>query len=271
LGIYWEYTGWWLGRQNGNPGSANSDSGNMMPGQVRITFNNFQGLDLSRAVKQSIPTQRTNLPEEESVLRAALNVAASPRSLLRSLLDMITAPLGSVSVSGVIPGVKIRSPSPDFTISDGLGAQAGAFVNFGAGGGVYFWNKRPDGEVGLYGTLSPGLITNIAASVGVQLGFLFGKAADTLGGDSIVVSLDVDIGGGTIAGMIILTPPAGGMWPPTGAALAAWKPEVEGIGLGLSVGVGGAAGRHFGNAQPHLVASLRSGSPAAFLRGIIWA
>src|ERR1700758_2125739 len=99
-----------------------------MPGQVRITFQNFQGLDLSAATKVTVPKQRPNLPGEETVLRSTLNAVASPRNLFRALLDMLTAPSGSVSVSGSIPGVIVRSPSPDFTISDGISGSAGDVV-----------------------------------------------------------------------------------------------------------------------------------------------
>jgi hypothetical protein len=210
-----------------------------MPGQVRITFKNFKGLDLSGARKISVPRQRPNWPGEEEVRRYTLQILAQrPESgLLRKLLEMMTPPLGMVIVSGTIPGVRIRLPMPDYTITDGVSGSAGAVANFSAGGGLYFWNKRPDGEIGIYGSLSAGLITNIGASVGVQLGFLFGKAPDVLAGDSIVVSVDVEIVAATVTGMLVLNTPPGGIWPITPAALSTWTPEVIGIGFGLSVGL----------------------------------
>ena len=211
-----------------------------MPGQFRVTFRNFTGLDLSGARKTPIPRYKPNHFGEETAVRTALEGAAAVSStggLLRSLLGAATPPVASMSVAGVVPGVRIRSPIPDFTVTDGVGASAGAGAAFGAGGGIYFWNKSPSGEVGFFGSLSIGLITNIGASVGVQITLLFGKAPDVLAGDSITVSVDVGIDIATVSGLLILNAPPGGVWPPSRTMLAGWVPEIIGVGFGASVGL----------------------------------
>jgi len=50
-------------------------------------------------------------------------------------------------------------------------------------------------------------ITNIGASIGDQLCFLFGPAGTVLAGDSITVAVDVDIVMASVSGMLILSAP----------------------------------------------------------------
>ncbi|HUL08132.1 MAG TPA: hypothetical protein VLV76_17550 [Candidatus Acidoferrum sp.] len=209
-----------------------------MPGQISITFRNFWGLDPARFQRTQSPG-RSGGSFQDSVLRGAIGALAGTAKrgpLLRSALGMITPPFGSISLSGMIPGVTIRSPRPDFTLTAGITAAGGAGVNFGGGAGMYFWNKSPSGEVGLYGGLSVGMITNIGASIGDQLCFLFGPAGTVLAGDSITVAVDVDIVMASVSGMLILSaPPVSLGWPPT--LTGPWRPEVIGIGIALSVGI----------------------------------
>src|SRR5262249_54938313 len=142
---------------------------------------------------------------QDSVLRGALGALAGTAKrgpLLRSALGMITPPFGTISLGGMIPGGSIRSPRPDFTLTAGITAAGGAGVNFGGGAGMYFWNKSPSGEVGLYGGLSVGMITNVGASIGDQLCILFGPAGTVLAGDSITVAVDVDIVMASLSGML---------------------------------------------------------------------
>src|SRR5262249_15181178 len=147
---------------------------------------------------------------EETVLRGAINGAAtmsSHGSFLRSLMGVASPPVASMSLAGSIPGCRIRSPIPDFTVTDGVAASAGAVTVFGAGGGIYFWNKSPGGEIGVYGSLSAGVMSNIGGSVGVQICLLFGRAPDVLRGDSITVSVDVGIDFATVTGSVIISAP----------------------------------------------------------------
>jgi hypothetical protein len=209
-----------------------------MPGQISINFRNFWGLDPNKFERAQSPG-RSGGSFQDSVLRGAIGTLAGTARrgpLLRSALSMITPPFGSISLSGIIPGVAIRSPWPDHTLTAGITAAGGAGVNFGGGAGFYFWNKRPGGEVGFYGGLSMGMITNIGASIGDQLCILFGPAGTVLAGDSITVAVDIDIVVAGVSGMLILSaPPVALGWPPT--LTGPWRPEVIGIGMALSVGI----------------------------------
>lgn len=64
-------------------------------------------------------------------------------------------------------------------------------------GGIYFWNKPLGGEIGLWGSIGGGLITNIGASAVAQVYYLFGPAPALLAGESW---LGVDIGGKILTG-----------------------------------------------------------------------
>src|SRR5262245_52191362 len=134
-----------------------------MPGQMKINFKNFWGLDISKMVKVKRPGA-TGGSFQDTLLRGALTAVAPVAkrgALLNDSLNMISSPSGVISLLGSIPGVKFGSPSPDFTIAVGYTASAGAGVTVGGGAGVYFWNKKPSGEVGLYGSFSIGMMTNV--------------------------------------------------------------------------------------------------------------
>ncbi len=209
-----------------------------MPGELRINFRNFWGLAPSQLQRAPLPGVSGG-GFQDTLLRGAIdNISGAARRgpLLRDSLNMISPPLGSISISGAIPGVRIRSPHPDFTIAAGITGSAGAGVNIGGGAGIYFWNKRPSGEVGLYGSLSVGMITNIGASIGDQLCLMFGTAAGVLAGDSIAIGVDIDIAVASVGGILILSaPPVTLGWPPTIGG--PWVPEVIDIGMTLTVGV----------------------------------
>jgi hypothetical protein len=211
-----------------------------MPGQIRITFKNFTTLDLSHAQKVSIPRQKKNVFGEETALRETLKGLStiSPRrrgtSTFDDLLNVATPPTGSMSVLGSVPGAIIRRPM-DFTITFGPAASAGAGTALGASGGVYFWNKKPDGEVGLFGTMSVGILSNLGFSVGDAVTYLFGPAPTVLAGDAIAVSVDCGIDVATVSGLLILNAPPGTLWPP--AITGPWTPEIIGVGFAFSVGL----------------------------------
>lgn len=210
-----------------------------MPGQFRVTFRNFRGLDLASARKAPMPNYKSNGFGEETAIRGALRGAAavsSRGSLLNSLLDIATPPVASMSIAGSVPGARIRSPIPDFTVTEGAGVSVGAIAAYGAGGGVYYWNKHPDGEIGLFGSLSVGLVTNIGTSAGIQFSLLFGAAPSVLAGDCVTVAVDVGIDVLTVTGFLVLAAPPGGVWPPSATMLAGWTPDIIGVGYGVSVG-----------------------------------
>jgi len=210
-----------------------------MPGQIKITFKNFTTIDFSTAKKVKLPGKKSSLPGEETLLRAgvgALAEVSSRKKMWKSALDLASPPPGALSILGSIPSMKIRSGKPDFTLAVGgsLSAGGGA-MNVASGAGVYFWNKSPSGEIGLYGSISIGVITNLGVSLGDSIAYLFGKPGDVLAGDSITLSVDIGIDVVTLTGSLILTAPPATLWPP--AITGAWTPEVIGIGFGLSVGM----------------------------------
>jgi hypothetical protein len=212
-----------------------------MPGQIRINFRNFTALDLSQARKASIPQASRNSWGEETVLRDGLKGIAtiSPRrrgtSTINDLLNIATPPTGSIAVTGTVPGAVIRPRGLDFTVTFGPSASAGAGTALGASGGVYFWNRKPDGEVGLFGSMSIGIISNLGFSVGDAVTYLFGPAPTVLAGDAIVVSVDVGIDVATVSGLLVLNAPPGTIWPPR--VTGTWTPEIIGVGFAVSVGL----------------------------------
>ncbi len=209
-----------------------------MPGQIRVNFKNFWGLDTTKMVKTKLPGASGG-GFTDALLRTGISTvagAAKRGQMLKDSLGMISPPSGSLSLLGSIPGVKFRSPSPDFTIAVGYTASAGAVVNVGGGAGVYFWNKKPSGEVGLYGSLSVGMVTNVGASIGDQICLLFGPAGSVLAGDSITLAVEIEIGVVSVGGQLILSaPPVSAGWPPTIGS--GWTPEVIGIGVTMSMGI----------------------------------
>lgn len=209
-----------------------------MPGDLRVEFRNFWGLAPSQLRPARLPGASGGDFQDALLRRAIDHVSGVARRgpLLRDSLNMINPPHGRITLSGIIPDVRIRSPHPDFTIAAGITGSAGAGVNIGGGAGVYFWNKRPTGEVGLYGSLSAGMITNFAASLGDQLCLMFGPAGTVLRGDSITIGVDIGIGIASVGGILILSaPPVTLGWPP--AIGGPWMPEVIGIGMTLTAGV----------------------------------
>jgi hypothetical protein len=139
-----------------------------------------------------------------------------------------------MTIAGMVGSIPIRRSS-DFTITAGFTASAGAVVSVGAGAGVYFWNKSPNGEVGLYGSLSVGLISNIGAGAGDAFAYLFDKAPTVLAGDIIALEVDIDIPPVTVGGQIFMTAPPVSIWPP--ALTGTWTPEIVGVGFVVTAGV----------------------------------
>jgi len=213
-----------------------------MAKQIRITFKNFTSLDLSGSRKVNLPRANRNSFGEETLLRTTLSGMdrMSPgrrgTSLVADLLDLASPPPGRVMLSGSVPGALVRPRGPDFTIAAGPTSSMGAGFALGSSGGVYFWNKMPGGEVGLFGSLSIGIISNIGFSAGASVTYLFGPAPTVLAGDAIVVSVDVGIDIATVSGMLVLNAPPTTIWPPR-VALSGWVPEIIGVGFGFSIGL----------------------------------
>lgn len=235
-----------------------------MPGQVSVTFRGFTpGLltaNLGAARRFRFPDRAPPGIGEETLLRAgleALSLVSTARGpAIHTLLGLAAPPVSSLRLSGVVPGAFIRLPSPDFTITYGLSAGAAAIYAFSVGAGVYFWYKMPGSEVGVYGSMNIGMMSNVGASAGVPVAVLFDKAPVVLAGNLITISIDIDIPPVTVGGHLFLTAPPVTM-PATGPlvttspasrivpgasvhprfTVGAWTPEIVGIGFMIGVGV----------------------------------
>jgi hypothetical protein len=209
-----------------------------MPGQVTVTFRGFTdqlvAANLPRSVRTQLPRSSPPGPMEERLLRAALGAAAVGSTRVASLLALIAPTPFTASIVGAVSSLRIRR-TPDFTIAVGYVAQAAAGIAAGLGGGVYYWNKRPSGEVGLYGSVSIGALTNIGFGAGDSFAYLFDAAGTVLAGDLIGLEVDVEIGPVTVGGQLFMTAPPATIWPP--ALTGPWVPEIVGVGFTLTAGI----------------------------------
>lgn len=185
------------------------------------------------------PGAQSTSDTESSILQTGLSAASyltpsKTTGRIRSLLALAGPPPASLSILGAIPGLSMAS-SPHFTLTMGMGASAGSGYTAGAGAGIYYWNKAPYGQLGLYGSISAGIATNAGVSFGDYVTYLFGPAASVLAGDSIAVSVDVGIDVFTVTGQLILSAPPVTLWPPSIGG--GWTPQIIGIGFGLSFGI----------------------------------
>jgi hypothetical protein len=209
-----------------------------MPGQITVTFRGFTdpmvAANLPLSVKTKIPNAKRPGPMEETLLRTGLEAAALGSTRVASLLSLIAPPTAMMRIIGAVGSLPIRRTS-DFTIAVGYVAQAAAGISAGLGGGVYYWNKRPSGEVGLFGTVSIGAITNIGFGAGDSFAYMFDAAGTVLAGDLIGLEVDVEIGPVTVGGQMFLTAPPVTLWPPT--VTGPWVPEVVGVGFQVTAGI----------------------------------
>lgn len=209
-----------------------------MPGQISVTFRGFTDanvlINLPRAQKAKLPHRKPPSSIEESLVRTGLEGASLVSPRIRSLLDLFAPPPVIANIVGTVSRIPIRK-SPDFTVAVGFIAQAGAGVSAGLGGGVYFWNKRPRSEVGLYGSVSVGAVTNIGFGAGDSFAYLFDAAPKVLAGDIIALEVDVEVGPVTVGGQIFMSAPPVTLWPP--ALTGPWVPEILGVGFTLTAGI----------------------------------
>lgn len=209
-----------------------------MPGQVTVEFRGFTdervALNLPRARRTTIPKQKTPGSIEESLIRTGVEGLALGSTRIRSLLDLLSPPPFSARIAGMVSRLPIRR-SPNFTIAVGLVASAGAGVAAGMGAGIYFWNKSPRGQIGLFGSLSVGMMTNVGFGAGDSFAYMFDSAPAALAGDAITLEVSVEIGPLSVAGQMFLTAPPVTLWPP--ALTGPWVPEVIGVGFTLTAGI----------------------------------
>lgn len=144
----------------------------------------------------------------EAVLRAYSAMGLTGAPIVRECLDFSHNPHAVTSFVGTIRKAPVR-PHRDWTIALGPSVSAAAGGGIAASGGLYFWNKAPTGEIGLFGSLSVVSVTNVGASIVGQATYYFGSAPVCLAGTSLVVG--VDVGGKVVTGgayLVFSTSPA---------------------------------------------------------------
>ncbi len=232
---------------------------------LRINFQGFSAVDFSSARPLRLPGRTPPEFGEETIVKTAIaSLAASGNRKAKIMSDALDAAASGMPIvfTGTMPGVA-RIPTVEWTIADSLSITVAAGAAMSLGNGVYFWNKSVGFEVGFFGSVGLGVVTNISASVGDQLAILFGPAPRVLAGDSITVSVDMTCGSATVTGFLIFSAPPGGfaailaamarkaMHPPSspsplfvaspGAYLLAtsipgYVPVLIGLGIGVSGG-----------------------------------
>lgn len=144
----------------------------------------------------------------EAVLRAYRALGLAGSSIVGECLDFSHNPAASTTFVGSIRKAPVR-PHRDWTLALGPSVSAAAGGGVAASGGLYFWNKSPTGQIGLFGSLSVVSVTNVGVSIVGQATYYFGSAPACLAGTSLVVG--VDVGGKVITGgayLIFSTSPA---------------------------------------------------------------
>ncbi len=158
-----------------------------------------------------LPYRRPTFGSEtalEAALGAYCAMGMTGAPIIRECLRFSHNPGVPLTFVGSIRKAPVR-PHRDWTVALGPSVSAAAGAVAAASGGLYFWNKSPTGEIGLFGSLSVGSVTNVGVSLVGQGTYYFGSAPDCLAGTSLVVG--VDVGGKVITGgayLVFSTSPA---------------------------------------------------------------
>ena len=158
-----------------------------------------------------LPYRRPTFGSEtalEAALGAYCAMGMTGAPIIRECLGFSHNPGVPLTFVGSIRKAPVR-PHRDWTIALGPSVSAAAGGGGAASGGLYFWNKPPTGEIGLFGSLSVVSVTNVGVSLVGQGTYYFGSAPDCLAGTSLVVG--VDVGGKVITGgayLVFSTSPA---------------------------------------------------------------
>lgn len=211
------------------------------PRQVTVNFGTLTDNDIAANIGRSMRVSkgRRSTPGfgQQTLIRGAIDALAaiSPTraGLLPSLAAMATT---SASIRYMAAPALSVLRGGEFTVAEGVVASAGAAITAGLGAGVYAWIKRPGAELGLYGSVSVGAMTNIGFGVGACVSLMFGAAPAVLGGDSIALEVDIGIDVMTVSGLLYLSAPSvTSVWPPVIGP--GYSPQVIGIGFQLTAGM----------------------------------
>lgn len=213
------------------------------PRQFSVNFGTLTDRDiaanLSRA--QRVPVRGRSAPSLGSetlltgAIRAASAVAPSRTGALPSLVSLLSPPFPTLP-QVMSPMLTVLRTGTDYTIAEGAVASTGIVMTAGLGAGEYVWVKRPRPEIGLYGSLSLGAMSNVGFGAGACVSFMFGPAPSVLAGDCIALEVDVGVGPATVSGLIYLSAPTvTSVWPPVIAP--GWTSQIIGFGFQLTVGM----------------------------------
>jgi hypothetical protein len=213
------------------------------PRQLTVNFGNLSdahiAANLSRAKRVQVRQRSAPSFGSETLLTGAISAATavspSRTGVLPSMVSLLTPPVPTLR-QVMSPLLTVLRTGTDFTVTDGAVASAGAGITAGLGGGVYLWVRRPRPELGLYGSISVGAMTNIGFGAGACVSLLFGAAPSVLAGDCIALEADIGIDVVTVSGLIYLSAPTvTSVWPPV--VTPGWTPQVIGIGFQLTAGM----------------------------------
>ncbi|MGO9228260.1 MAG: hypothetical protein ACLQKA_03480 [Bryobacteraceae bacterium] len=172
-----------------------------MISRIRVDLTRVSNLDLSQARRARLPARQAPAFGEQTALRAGLTaIAAAGRPNSGAIEDLLAAQDASSVPVDLVGGIRgtSRPSSSDLTLALGETASAGAVISLSMGGGVYIW--IPKREIGLYGSVGVGLVTNAGFSGGIQVTVLFGPAPVYLGGESLAVGVEFSFPGLKVIG-----------------------------------------------------------------------
>jgi hypothetical protein len=211
------------------------------PRQVSVNFGRLTDADIAANIGRSVRVAkgRSSPPGfgQQTLIRGAIEalstVSPARAGLLPSLATMASR---SASINYIAAPALSVLRGGEFTVAEGIVASGGAGLTAGLGAGVYAWMKRPGAELGLYGSISVGAMTNIGFGAGACVSLMFGPAPAVLGGDSIALEVDIGIDVITVSGLLYLSAPTvSSVWPPVIGP--GYRPQVIGIGFQVTAGM----------------------------------
>jgi hypothetical protein len=211
------------------------------PRQVSVNFGRLTDADIAANIGRAVrPAKgRRSAPGfgQQTLIRGAIEalstISPARAGLLPSLATMASR---SASISYIAGPALSVLRGGEFTVAEGFVGSGGAGLTAGLGAGVYAWMKRPGAELGLYGSISVGYMTNIGFGAGACVSLMFGPAPAVLGGDSIALEVDIGIDVITVSGLIYLSAPSvTSVWPPVIGP--GYSPQVIGVGFQVTAGM----------------------------------
>lgn len=211
------------------------------PRQVSVNFGRMTDADIAANIGRSVRITKGRPSAkgfgQQTLIRGAIDALATISPSRAGLLPSLAAMASRTPSINYIAGPALSVlRGGEFTVAEGVVASGGAGITAGLGAGVYAWMKRPGAELGLYGSISVGAMTNIGFGAGACVSLMFGPAPAVLGGESIALEVDIGIDVMTVSGLLYLSAPTvTSVWPPTIGP--GYSPQVIGIGFQVTAGM----------------------------------